>query len=239
MLDDLDRDPEDGELERLLAVRGNVLMAIAIALTGDHADAEDLLQAALERLLRQRRDIAASAEAYLRRTLYNLAADGWRRRGVWRRKIPLLRAEHIRTGAGTVPDDTAVVDQRDELVRLLRQLPPRQRAVIMLRYWEQRSEAETAETLGCSTGAVKSAASKGLHRLRTLTTGGAEGPVTLSQQGQPRPGQEGRSTCGEDGTADAGPAGQIAPARIKPPARQQRPRTGPGHSLLELWRERP
>jgi RNA polymerase sigma-70 factor (sigma-E family) len=168
---DLERDPVGRELERLVAERGNWLMAIALALTGNRADAEDLLQAALERLLRHRRGITTGTEAYLRRTLYNLAADDWRRRGTWHRKIPLLRAEHTRAGVGTAPDDTAKVDQRDQLVRLLRQLPPHQRAVIMLRYWEQRSEAETAEVLGCTKGAVKSAASKGLRRLRELTEG--------------------------------------------------------------------
>jgi len=170
MRGDLERDPVGAELERLCAERGNWLMATAIALTGDRADAEDLLQTALERLLRHRRGITGT-EAYLRRTLYNLAADGWRRRGAWQRKIPILRAEHLRGGAGTAPDGTATVDLRDELVRLLRQLPPRQRAVILLRYWEQYSEAETAEVLGCSQAAVKSATSKGLQRLRELTAG--------------------------------------------------------------------
>ena len=170
MRGDLERDPVGAELERLCAERGNWLMATAIALTGDRADAEDLLQTALERLLRHRRRITGT-EAYLRRTLYNLAADGWRRRGAWQRKIPILRAEHLRGGAGAAPDGTATVDQRDELVQLLRQLPPRQRAVILLRYWEQYSEAETAEVLGCSQAAVKSAASKGLQRLRELTAG--------------------------------------------------------------------
>ena len=170
MRGDLERDPVGAELERLCAERGNWLMATAIALTGDRADAEDLLQTALERLLRHRRGITGT-EAYLRRTLYNLAADGWRRRGAWQRKIPIRRAEHLRGGAGAAPDGTATVDQRDELVQLLRQLPPRQRAVILLRYWEQYSEAETAEVLGCSQAAVKSAASKGLQRLRELTAG--------------------------------------------------------------------
>jgi DNA-directed RNA polymerase specialized sigma24 family protein len=94
MRGDLERDPVGAELEWLRADRGNWLMAIAIALTGDRADAEDLLQTALERLLRHRRDITGT-EAYLRRTLYNLAADGWRRRGAWQRKIPILRAEHL------------------------------------------------------------------------------------------------------------------------------------------------
>ncbi len=176
MRGDLERDPVGAELEWLCADRGSWLMAIAIALTGDRADAEDLLQTALERLLRRRGGIT-DTEGYLRRTLYNLAADRWRRRRAWQRKIPVLRAEHLRGGAGTAPDGMAAVDLRDELVRLLRQLPPRQRAVILLRYWERYSEAETAEVLGCSQAAVKSAAFKGLHRLRELTAG------------NPRPGQ--------------------------------------------------
>jgi DNA-directed RNA polymerase specialized sigma24 family protein len=67
-----------------------------------------------------------------------------------------------------VGEDVAAVDLRDALVRLLQQLPPRQRAVIVLRYWEQRSEAETAALLGCPEGTVKSAASRGLRRLREL-----------------------------------------------------------------------
>jgi RNA polymerase sigma-70 factor (sigma-E family) len=162
---DLARNQRAGQLEQVLADRGDRLMAIAIALSGNRADAEDLLQAALERMLRSRPGVTLDVEAYLRRTLYNLAADGWRRRGAWRRKVPLLRAEH-RAAAGA--DGTAAVDLRDMLVRLLIQLPPRQRAVIVLRYWEQLSEAETAEVLGCSEGTIKSAASRGLRRLREL-----------------------------------------------------------------------
>jgi RNA polymerase sigma factor (sigma-70 family) len=61
------------------------------------------------------------------------------------------------------------VDRRDELMRLLLQLPPRQRAVIVLRYWEELSEAEAAGVLGCSVGTVKAAASPGLRRLRELS----------------------------------------------------------------------
>jgi RNA polymerase sigma factor (sigma-70 family) len=175
---DVEHDLACGELERLLAERGNWLMAIALALTGERADAEDLLQAALERVLRHRRSLGISIDAYLRRTLYNLAADNWRRRGAWRRKVPVLRTEYLRGGAGTAPDDTALVDLRDELVGLLTQLPPHQRAVILLRYWEQLTASETAEVLGCSEGAVKSAASKGLHRLRDLAGGDPGGSVT-------------------------------------------------------------
>jgi DNA-directed RNA polymerase specialized sigma24 family protein len=66
------------------------------------------------------------------------------------------------------PDLTAAVDLRDALMRILRMLPPQQRAVIVLRYWEQLTQAETAAVLGCSEGTVKSAASRGLGRMRDL-----------------------------------------------------------------------
>ena len=159
------RDREGAELEQLLADRGPSLLAAAIALAGSRPDGEDLLQAALERVLRKPRRIETDAEGYLRRVLYNLAADGWRRRGTWRQKLlPVLRAETSAAG----PDPTGQVDLRDALVQLLSQLPPRQRAVIVLRYWEQCSEAETAALLGCSEGTVKSAASRGLAQLREL-----------------------------------------------------------------------
>ena len=69
------------------------------------------------------------------------------------------------------PDPTAEVDLRDALVRLLHQLPPRQRAVLVLRYWEQLTEAETAAALGWPEGTVKSAAARGLRRLRELADG--------------------------------------------------------------------
>ncbi len=149
-------------VEQLLAARGPHLMRAAIALAGSRSDGEDLLQAALERLLRNYRRVDSDAEGYLRRTLYNLAADGWRRRGVVRRWQPVLAAPEGRS------DGTDEVDIRDALVRMLAQLPPRQRVVIVLRYWEQLSEDETAAFLGCSPGSVKSAASRGMRRLREL-----------------------------------------------------------------------
>ncbi|HEY2519316.1 MAG TPA: SigE family RNA polymerase sigma factor [Streptosporangiaceae bacterium] len=159
-------DPAGPQLEQLLAERGPSLMAAAIALAGSRPDGEDLLQAALERVLRKPRQVHGDVEGYLRRVLYNLAADGWRRRGTWRQKLlPVLRAET----AHSEPDPTGEVDLRDTLVRMLGQLPPRQRAVIVLRYWEQRSEAETAALLGCSEGTVKSAAARGLRHLRELS----------------------------------------------------------------------
>ncbi len=83
------------DLERLVAERGKQLLRTAVLLTGSRQDGEDLLQAGLERLLRQGRRIEGSLEGYLRRTLYNLAADGWRRRGAWRRKLPVVSASHL------------------------------------------------------------------------------------------------------------------------------------------------
>ena len=160
------RRPARDEVEQLLAERGEHLMRAAIALTGSRPEGEDLLQAALERLLRHWSRIEGDPEGYLRRTLYNMAADGWRRRGAWLRKLPLVHA-----GSSQAPGTDAVeaVDLRDALGRALAQLPPRQRAVLVLRYWEELSQAETAELLGCAEGTVKSAAARGLQRLRELT----------------------------------------------------------------------
>jgi RNA polymerase sigma-70 factor (sigma-E family) len=153
------------ELERFLAERADRLMRTAVLLSGSHDAGQDLLQTALERLLRHWRRLDGDPEGYLRRTLYNLAADGFRRQGRLQRKLLLLRA------AEPPPDPTAMVDLRDALVRMLIQLPPRQRAVLVLRYWEQLSEAETAAVLGLPEGTVKSAASRGLRRLRDLADG--------------------------------------------------------------------
>jgi RNA polymerase sigma-70 factor (sigma-E family) len=153
------------DLELFLAERGEPLLRTAVLLAGSREAGEDLLQAALERLLRHWRTIEGDPEGYLRRTLYHLAADSWRQQRAWRKRLRLLQPG---AGAGAV-DGTTEVDLRDSLVRLLMQLPPRQRAVIVARYWEQLSEAESARILGCSVGTVKSAASRGLRRLRELS----------------------------------------------------------------------
>ena len=153
-------------LEHFLAERGTQLMRTAVLLAGGRQDGEDLMQAALERLLRQGGRIQGNPEGYLRRTLYNLATDGWRRQERWRRKLPVLSG-----GQRSVePDLTAAIDLRDALIRALYLLPPQQRAAVVLRHWEQLSEAEAAEVLGCSEGTVKAATSRGLRRMRELTT---------------------------------------------------------------------
>jgi RNA polymerase sigma-70 factor (sigma-E family) len=163
-------------LESFLAERGEPLLRTAVLLAGTREAGEDLLQAGLERLLRHWSRINGDPEGYLRRTLYNLAADGWRRQRAWRRRLRLLQNETVTA----VADGTTEVDARDALIRLLMQLPPRQRAVVVARYWEQLTEAETAEVLGCSVGSVKASASRGMHRLRELsgTAPGAENDLT-------------------------------------------------------------
>ena len=153
------------ELEAFLAERGTALLSTAKLLAGSREAGEDLLQAALERFLKHRHRVGGDPEGYLRRTLYNLAADGWRRRSTKITGLRKLRAAAI--GGG--PADVELVDLRDALVRLMLQLPARQRTVIVLRYWEGHTEAEVAELLGCSLGNVKSTASRGMARLRELS----------------------------------------------------------------------
>jgi RNA polymerase sigma-70 factor (sigma-E family) len=156
-------DRNAAELERFLAERADHLLATAVLLAGSTDAGEDLLQTAVERLLRRWRRFDGDPEGYLRRTLCNLAIDGRRRAGRWRQKERLLRA-----GPRQARDADGEVDLRDALVRLLVQLPARQRAVLVLRYWEQLTDAETAAVLGCAEGTVKSAGSRGLARLREL-----------------------------------------------------------------------
>jgi RNA polymerase sigma-70 factor (sigma-E family) len=161
------RDEDQRALEQFVAERGDRLLRTAALLAGSREAGEDLLQSALERLLRNRRRIDGDPEAYVRRTLYNLAVDGWRRQRLWQRKAALAEP-------GPPADLTAAVDLRDAVVRMLVQLPPRQRAILVLRYFEDLSEAETARALSCSVGAVKSATSRGLARLRESTASGTK-----------------------------------------------------------------
>jgi RNA polymerase sigma-70 factor (sigma-E family) len=140
------------------------LFRTALLLAGrDRTAAEDLLQLALERAYRHWGRVCRSGdpERYVRRILANAANDRWRR-AARRPERPLGPGE-----AGPVAGDQAdVVAERDFLIRALAGLPPRQRTVLVLRYYNDLSEAEIADELGCSVGTVKSHASRGLARLR-------------------------------------------------------------------------
>ena len=153
------------ELERFIRARGRDLLRQAVLLAGSREAGEDLLQDALVRLLRHWSKIEGDPEGYVRRTLYNLATDRWRRRKR-RPEVVLAEPPERRDDAGLA------VDLRMQLVEALSLLPAQQRAVLVLRYFADASEAETAAALGCSVGSVKSAASRGLARLRELTREG-------------------------------------------------------------------
>jgi len=157
-------DAEDS-FEEFVRGRSTHLFQLALLLSGQNqADAEDLLQVALERAWRRgARYREGSPEPYVRRILLNASIDRWR----WLRRRaeePFPHSDHGTPAA----DPAGAVARRDLLMRSLATLPPRQRAVLVLRYWEDHSEAEVAAIMGCSVGTVKSQASRGLARLRQL-----------------------------------------------------------------------
>jgi RNA polymerase sigma-70 factor (sigma-E family) len=156
-------DSRHDELTAFLAARGNALLRTAILLAPGREAGEDLLQEALERLLRKWHKVDGDPEAYLRRIMYNRAVDGWR---IHARRKELLG--HPVEAA--VVDHASGLDFRIAMIGALQLLTPRQRAAVVARYWEQLSEAETAAALGCSVSAVKSAAARGLRTLREAIT---------------------------------------------------------------------
>jgi RNA polymerase sigma-70 factor (sigma-E family) len=142
------------------------LVRTAYLLCGDPHEAHDLVQVTLMRVHRRWRAIerADLPEAYARRVLVNLAASFWRRR----LRAPLVALTAV--GEPSEPDPTAAFADREELWAAVMALPPRTRAVLVLRYFEELSEAETAAALQCSLGSVKSQASRGIARLRAVLT---------------------------------------------------------------------
>ena len=143
-----------------VAARSRHLLQTAYLLTGDRHRAEDLLQTALTRAyLRWDRIASDDPEGYVRRILANAHIDWWRRKP-WREQPTDVLPETA------LPDASGAVEVRDAVLTALAGLPRRQRAVVVLRYYEDLSEAEIAQTLGCSAGTVKSAASRAMARLR-------------------------------------------------------------------------
>ncbi|QKG24801.1 ECF subfamily RNA polymerase sigma-24 subunit [Actinomadura verrucosospora] len=145
-----------------MAERGDALLRTASLMCGARQDAEDILQTALEKAYRHwgRLDADTDPEPYVRRILVNLVISRSRR---WK----VLREIHMERPPETpAHSGTHAVELRGTLMDELRRLGARQRAVLVLRFWEDLSEAETARVLGCSVGTVKSQASRGLARLR-------------------------------------------------------------------------
>lgn len=157
-----DRDGHDAEFDEFMVSRWPSLVRFAYGLTGDHGHAEDLAQATLAKALASwsRVSRAEDPDAYVRRILINLNRRRFRRRRV---------EEHLGGEApeSPAPDGTDRLDQRATLIPALMELPPGQRAVVILRYWDGLTETQAAAILGCSVGNVRSQASRALARLRT------------------------------------------------------------------------
>jgi RNA polymerase sigma-70 factor (sigma-E family) len=161
---------DEAEFEAFVARSGRRLLRTAYLLCGDRGEAQDLVQVVLERTARRWAKLDGAPEAYARTVLVNASTDRWRRRSSRFGEVP-----------GQVPD-TSVIDVADgvvlrgSLIAALRQLTARQRALLVLRYFEDVSESEAAALLGISVGAVKSGTSRALDRLRDLV------PATLAEE---------------------------------------------------------
>jgi RNA polymerase sigma-70 factor (sigma-E family) len=155
------RSEPGGRLEELYVRHAPAALRLAYFLTGDRELAEDLVQDAFVRLAGRFRHLRLpdAFDAYLRRTIVNLFTSYLRHLRVERRNAaPRGTAERAHRDA-----DLA---ERDAMWTALQQLPPRQRAAIVLRYYEDLSERETADVLRCSLGAAKQLTSRGLASLR-------------------------------------------------------------------------
>jgi RNA polymerase sigma-70 factor (sigma-E family) len=170
--------------EDFVRARSGSLLRTAFLLAGQNrVEAEDLLQLALERAYRHWGRVcrAGEPERYVRRILVNASADRWRRMAR-RAERPLLATDPGPMAA----DRTTEVENRDYLLRALAGLTPRQRTVLVLRYFDDLSEIETAQMLGCTVGTVKSHAARGLARLREAVSPEDRRP-TAEARAQPMP----------------------------------------------------
>jgi RNA polymerase sigma-70 factor (sigma-E family) len=142
--------------------RRAALVQLGWALTGDRHLAEDLAQATLDRLWRRWPRISRSGDPwpYAQRTLTSISATWWRRR--WRSEYPTDPMPETHTGSDAADEQ----DTRHMVDRWLRALPPRQRAVVVLRFLADLSVEDTARVLRCAPGTVKSQTSKALVELR-------------------------------------------------------------------------
>ncbi len=158
--------PADADFDQFVAANAEDLLRTAYLIAWDQVEAEDLVQECLFKVARRWPRVRSMDQprAYARRILINLATDGARSRA--RRRAEL---DPVPSGVGErAVDPLVALDAHAELIEALGQLPPRQRAVLVLRYFHDMTEAQAAEVLGCSTGTVKSSASRGLARLREV-----------------------------------------------------------------------
>ncbi|MEH0973583.1 SigE family RNA polymerase sigma factor [Micromonospora sp. CPCC 205546] len=207
----MSRDPLEEEFRDFVAARSSALLRTAYLLSGDWATAEDLLQTALTKTYLAWRRLGGieAIEPYARRVMINTSTSWWRRR--WHGERP---TEVLPERAGV--DEIEQQLDRDLLWRHLSALPSRQRAVLVLRFYEDMSEAQTAALLGISPGTVKSQTSRALGTLRRRM--GAEAALDLPTGVDPTPvdGKD-RPAPARGGVDRPGPApegaGRSVPAR--------------------------
>jgi RNA polymerase sigma-70 factor (sigma-E family) len=152
------------EFEEYVAARGRALERYAFVLTGDAQQSQDLVQTALLNVYRHWRRVARAEhpDAYVRRIVTTSYLD-WRRR---RSSTEEPVADPSANAAAPDPADQVVA--RDEVLRALATLTPHQRAVLVLRHYEGYDDTAIAAVLGCSDGTVRTHATRGTQRLRTL-----------------------------------------------------------------------
>ena len=152
----------DARLSEYVRGQWPALLRYATLLCGDSSEAEEIVQATLTRVALRWRFVDAkdNPDGYVRRALVRACIDSGKRR---RRETAVDHLPDV-----TASDDIGRVADADQIRRALAVLPPRQRAVLVLRYLDDASEAMTADVMGCSVGTVKSQTAKGLARLREL-----------------------------------------------------------------------
>jgi RNA polymerase sigma-70 factor (sigma-E family) len=152
--------------------RGSALLGMAMVLTGNRADAEDLVQSALAKtyLAWDKINDHAALDAYVRRAMVNTHISGWRRR-----KVEEFPTDELPDQV--VADHARESDTAEVVRQALDRLPRRMRATVMLRYFEDMTEPEIAAALGISLGTVKSTVSRAVARLRIdAELGASAGP---------------------------------------------------------------
>jgi RNA polymerase sigma-70 factor (sigma-E family) len=153
------------DLRQFVEARYGDLLRTAFLLTGSSTAAEDLVQDALARALRHWDEIDEPM-AYLHRMMVNKRTNIWQR--ITSRELLAGTLPEELHRSAVAPDAAARVAEREDLLAALAGLSPRTRAVIVLRYWLDMSEADVASMLGCARGTVKSQAARGLLRLRDV-----------------------------------------------------------------------
>ncbi|MGV9211150.1 SigE family RNA polymerase sigma factor [Micromonospora sp. RB23] len=196
------RDPLEEEFREFVAARSAALLRTAYLLSGDWATAEDLLQTALTKtyLAWKRLGGIEAVEPYARRVMVNTSTSWWRRRWHGERPTEVLPE---RPGLDEIEQQL----DRDLLWRHLKELPSRQRAVLVLRYYEDLSEAQTAALLEISPGTVKSQASRALATLRRRM--GADTPDLAAPAGTGTAPRRGRDVTAVRPRTAAKPGGGV------------------------------